>query len=456
MPEEQFTKICPRCGAVLPIHFGFRTWCDQCGWNLTREMPEPSNQFMNIWRRLGKKSAPKLLEEAKMFSNLRPRMSRQLILAYGLALLVHAFTLWLVYCAGWLLLLAGSELGHEFLILFLARVSCAALLLLLFWKVRPRLPRATQEMLHRGKASTLFRLLDRISEGTGLPRLEVVELTPEYAAGLELAGPQGDIILRLGLPLLYALSPQELVAALARAVAQSVSGSPLRIWLIHSAIGSLKAWHELFLLDRPSTTELEQPPKGELLAYPVPGLRFRTVPINIVTRHPMMKLLLALLRVLAVFPWLIARGIAMLIYPEMQRAEYRADGWSAQIGGTQAALSALRKQYLEDCYQSILEKTRLHIKTRIFKETRERLAAIPEREMQRIERIIAQGDEPLCLDPEGVLPPTRDRIEFLLSRPEERGQVQVSQMEYTQILAEIAPYELALEDAIFQTMPEKI
>src|SRR5207245_1727540 len=56
--------ICPECGARIPVHPDFVTWCDRCNWNLQPIQPAPPrNRVERLYLRLGRRRSRALFEE---------------------------------------------------------------------------------------------------------------------------------------------------------------------------------------------------------------------------------------------------------------------------------------------------------------------------------------------------------------------------------------------------------
>jgi hypothetical protein len=433
MTIETITKTCPKCGAKMPINFGFITWCDQCDYNLENTVEygdeKPKGMFPRLWVWMGKRSGQRLFKESFAAVDQSPRLTVSIILAFVVALFVHGLTLLMIAAAVTWLFWTVRDWGHVAGYIIFFRIIGALALLLITWKVRPHLGKMEKDVVRREQAGQfgldpLFALADRISEALGSQRIQAIWISSDFTAGISQNGWKRDHLLMLGLPLLITLDRQELVGLIGHELAHIVNKDPQRTWLIHNAIHSLMEWADLFFIDRVI-----------LIGWGLAGV------FNLVFQ--------AVMRVLSLFAWLAGVLIALLIYPNMQRAEYRADKRSARLAGTNAVLTLMRKLYLRQSINNIYVKAYHYPETRIMQEIHERMCSVPDREWLRIDRVINKGESRL----ENTHPTTKDRIALLRDRPSEAGQVSLSMAEFGKIMDGLKCFEDSVERRIRKEMP---
>jgi len=427
MSSPDHIRTCPKCGAQVPIYYGFPSWCSECEWNLQEEKPElPTGVFEKLWLWLGKRSGNWLLKEAIAQTDLRPRLTISVILAYGIALVVHAFTLALfasgIYLGGFAVISWGRQPNFMVAASFLGMILC----LFLVYKTFPRSRDIGKHTLNRQQAPALYRLLDVLSEKLNAPQVETVVIINELNASSSLRGFRRKFVLGIGLPMPLTLEAQEFVAVLGHEVAHARNGDATRSKWITMAVATLAAWHEIFRLDEP-------------LAFHSGGFAgLLALMIDIV------------FRVLASGFWLLAFLLILLLFRTKQRAEFIADGLSAKIAGTKAAKTSLKKSYLNEAYSNIF-KLLYHTPDTKYLTELHRLENIPEREMQRIDRLLKDDESRLDV----THPPTKHRLAYLDGRPMEAGQVGLSAAQYDQIRAEIGMLEEPIAQEIEQQLANR-
>ncbi len=385
MEEETLSRTaepgwreCPSCQASVPVHVGYVTWCDRCGWNLDPRRKEASrNVFESVARTLGQKQSQVLFRRFSRLETLRPTLSASKLLAYVFAAVIHGITL--AFALGGVTLLVW---GWPYLLAILAGLLCIGIA----WTLRPRFAEAPSETVPRKDWPALFQLVDRVAEALDAGSVDMVCVNERFSASFYRAGWRRRRVLCLGLPLWDILDPQEKVALIGHELAHDVNGDPNRGIFVGSAIYSLQHW-EWYV--RP---DYIWPPHSGLTGM-------LSVPFNLVLYG------LSLLFRLA------ASLLALLLWRDMQRAEYLADYLAAAVGGTEAMLSMLEKLHLEGTFMTTLHRIALNRDPmRDFSiEFRQRLDEIPARELERVRRL--QEIEHSRLDV--THPPTIYRIQAL-------------------------------------------
>lgn len=189
-------------------------------------------------------------------------------------------------------------------------------------------------------------------------------------------------VLSMGLPFWNALSTQERVALVGHEIAHGVNGDSTRSFIIGSALSSLDAWISLLRADPPPDAGL-----AGAVGYVITWLV--SIPLA-----------------------LVQGALAHLLWFEKQKAEYFADYLSATLAGTRAVLALLAKSNLGEHFDDVLQRgvySTSQSAAAALSLVRERLASLPERERDRLQR--AATLEGARLD--STHPPTAHRIQFL-------------------------------------------
>ena len=162
------TQQCPQCGATMPVHEGFITWCDACGWNLEPIQTDPPSSLLEaLYLRLNKRLSRNLFTSIIKVGDLRPRWTPTKLMAFFFAACVHLITL-LLLVLGLALIIQGWP--------NIMAIAFGALALGAVWILRPRLPKLDKDdiRLSHHEAPTLFGLLDRIADTLGARKVETV------------------------------------------------------------------------------------------------------------------------------------------------------------------------------------------------------------------------------------------------------------------------------------------
>ena len=261
----------------------------------------------------------------------------------------------------------------------------ASLCWLFVWLGRPRFQAGPEQMITAQQAPELYRLLTELAAAMHAPVPQRVRLDGQVNASVRHEGWSPRFTLTLGLPLMFALSPQERLGLIAHELAHGVNGDPLRGRWIGAALQVLHT------------------------------LRFAFYPDH--WRGPdVMSVLTNLWRLALALP---IEGLIWLFYAligeDNQRAEYRADLLAAQMAGSEAMHSLLDKLHFADLLEVALQKQRSnperphaflelrHIWDNLRPETQARCRA-------------SVSEERLRLD--SSHPPTADRISVITQHPQ--------------------------------------
>ena len=193
-------------------------------------------------------------------------------------------------------------------------------LLALAWLMRPRLGRIKRELRDRYKlpathAPALHELIDRVADATGAPRPQLVTVDFDWNASAMELGYRRTRVLTLGVPLMYALSPQELVG------------------LIAHELGHFAHDGRRTLLTMPACTVFGtlssalRPPPGDAIDRGFAGVYALVYTLFQLVAGSVSLLLYA-----------VHLAITAVDARDSRRAELRADGMAASAAGTAAAL----------------------------------------------------------------------------------------------------------------------
>lgn len=205
---------------------------------MTSTATGPTGPLERAWQRLSDREAARLREAFLRSPEPRPSSRRVLALVLAALILVgyaalFVLGLWL----GWLALapLLGSESGLSFISRFF--LGLAALTLGLFTvQARPRFPRLLGYEVSREEAPELHRLVKEVAGALRVKPPAHITVDGEVNAFMGSSGFPPRRVLGLGLPLLYALPPQERVAVIAHELAHARNGDPTRTGLIGTAL----------------------------------------------------------------------------------------------------------------------------------------------------------------------------------------------------------------------------
>ncbi|MBA3331233.1 MAG: M48 family metalloprotease, partial [Actinobacteria bacterium] len=236
------TQGCSRCGTPLPVADGYVTWCHECGWNLRPVEQDGTAQgrLHRLYDAAGRRVGNRMASRLRSADRLLPSWTPAKVAAHGIAFGVYGFTAALF--AGGLWLAAGAFPNP-------AALVAAALMLGVAILMRPRFGRPSAEgAVDRSSAPRLLALIDEVASALGTPPVHIVQIDEEYNASWAVVGLRRRRVLRLGLPLLAVLDPQERVAVIAHELAHGRNGDARRGFFVGSAVRGLG---ELYGVVRP-------------------------------------------------------------------------------------------------------------------------------------------------------------------------------------------------------------
>lgn len=255
-----------------------------------------------------------------------------------------------------------------------------ALMCLTFsWLARPNFRSRDDQALTPQQAPELYALLTEVAGLLHAPVPRILRINGQVNAFVTREGFPPRFSLTLGLPLIFAFHPQELLDLLAHELAHEVNGDPLRGQWIAAAINVLYALRLALYPDR----------------WDVGGVGTLTNGIRWLVVLPVLGLL-----------WV----FDALLGEASQRAEYRADLIAASISGSEAAVSGLDKLHFADLLEFALQKQRSNAeRPHAFLELRHAWDHLKLDQWERRRAEVAQHR--LRLD--SSHPPTTDRIEVV-------------------------------------------
>jgi Zn-dependent protease with chaperone function len=222
----------------MPVHEGFVTWCDRCGWNVNSRQPEKSqNPFRIAYRRLGQTQSQVLLERYKKGESLRPSLTLSKFLAGVTATMIHAITLGFTAFG-----IALIVLGWPYLVAIVGGLLCLGIA----WFLRPRPDEMPSEILSRAEFPALYRVVDTVVDSLGAPKTYGIVVNEDFNASYGQFGWRRKGVLSIGLSLWMILDEEEKVALIAHELAHSVNGDAARGFYIGLAMNSLENWYALF------------------------------------------------------------------------------------------------------------------------------------------------------------------------------------------------------------------
>ncbi|MGV9503090.1 M48 family metalloprotease [Streptomyces sp. NPDC003642] len=417
---EQITQACPECGAGIEGDRRFTLWCAACEWNIDPAKPEPERGRVDRARRaLARGYGEKLLGEVAQGDALAARRDTSAVLAYALALAVHAVTAVLLLAGVWCLVRGWGGVG----------MLAGAILLVMAVALRPRFARLPDDrpVLRRADAPELFALVDDVARSVGTRTVDAVVVGDEVNASVSTYGLRGRRRLTIGLPLWEILTPQERIALLGHELGHYGNGDTRHGLVVGTALQSLGQWHYSFA--------------------PIPNPAGMQILVNL----------------LYMLPRLFVRGVLMLLdqltLRAAQRAEYLADREAARAGSTEAAAGLMDRLLIADSAVTALQREANQASLRghgaALRAERpehlwDRLAAhmesVPGHEYERLRRVGARRGHSV----DSTHPPTHLRRTCLLTGPPLPAAVPTDAARERRIAAELAAARTAVARRIMR------
>ena len=399
------SQKCPNCGADVPVHTGYVTWCENCKWNLEPKQNDIPNSFYeSLTLKLSKRFGEQQFKELAQAPELKPSITPTKVVAVLIALSVHAFTIALLILGVTLIIVTKLS----------ASLLFAAIFLGLVWLMRPRIAKLpTDDLANREDFPALYKLADQISESLGAKPVDIIVLDNSFNASFGRAGWRRKDVLAIGLPLFEILGPQERVALLAHELGHGVNGDPTRSFVVWWAVYALGQWYSVFpsLGHRASRTN---------------EIAFGTFIANMIMIP------------LAQIPRLWLELLALLMFRDQQRAEYLADHLAAEAAGTEGELQLLRKLHMSQIAWMTVRRFYLNnLKGNLFEAIKTQVINVPQRELMRIDQVERMDESRI----DTSHPPTARRIDLLKARNVREPKIVLNEVDNAAINKEIASIE---------------
>jgi Zn-dependent protease with chaperone function len=401
--DQVNVSACPNCGNECPVISGYATWCEACDWNVSPPTPERQSKTrgkVNRWMDAS------VLPEASRGSAHR---------GFRVATYAYATFIYLVVIA---LFLGGvAVLWASFPNFF--GILLAILMIGIAWIAFPRFPKVPPGVIDRSKFPALCGLVDRVAHDLGAHTVDDIVINNQFNAFFATCGIRGRRVLGLGLPLMSALDAQELVALIAHEMAHDVNRDPIRGRYTGGAYIALQEMHGMLRTD----------------GFRIRGRGgFRAAEVAAASAFTRLSM-----RLLAVVTRPFVFVFEVLIRRDSQAAEYRADTLSAEVAGAPAAYGVLRMLHLRSLLDSVaggLVASRGDATT-LFERFREKIAVLPQREWQRLERYMQLEQTQL----DSTHPPTAERMRVIGNVDDHEPRVTVEPDEWQTIRRELQPLE---------------
>lgn len=339
-----------------------------------------------------------------------PSTRTALILAWGLAALILlgylAMTLYGIW--GLIQLPQADNTVKRIVLLITAPVA-----LMVAWVVRPTWGQRAGPALNQQNAPELLGTVAEVASALGVPVPQQIDLTSDLNASVGRRGRQ--TMLSLGLPLLYALGPQERVALIAHELAHDQAGDPRHSQLLGSAAQILDGMIGLL-----SPDALDQ----------------RNVPFRrLEVTRPDQEMIW--FKKAMTLPFLGLQWIFQLLTGQhSQAAEFRADLRASRVAGSESVINLLDRLHFTHLLEMAVQRQQTTPQQpHALAELRQMWAELTP---ERITRMRAgAANERLRLD--SSHPPTSDRLTVVGAHPAV-PQLILSAERSARIDAELAPH----------------
>ncbi|PPA70361.1 M48 family metallopeptidase [Jeotgalibacillus proteolyticus] len=414
MVREIQSEPCPSCGEEYPVVPGYVSWCDHCLYNVNPLADEEKKTFMErAYLSLGERNGKALLDKMIQQKSEKPSLNVNDVMAYIFASLVHLVSLGLIFLAGYLL----AVFYHEPIL-----VITAVMLLGVAWVARPRINRLEKEdvVLERSQLPELFGVLDDISDGLHIKRIDGVVLDGQFNAAIGQVGLRKKVILRIGMPLFSIMTPEERLALLGHELGHLANGDLSRGGYIGTAMNTLATWYQVIHPGIPS--EHDEVGVLEWISS-------------------------FFLRGIAFFPKSGYYLLLYLLYFNSQQAEYYADYAGARVAGGEASKMVLEKLQYHDTYAYSVRKTALsNDKTDLYSFFTHQLDTMPQREKLRLKKINEMEKSKV----DETHPPTHYRMNYLESKQMIDPLIEIDQERAERLDKELASYRKEIQETLVE------
>lgn len=379
---------CPECSSTIAVHYGYISWCDNCGWNAEGSTPnQPKTLYEKVYDDLGKRLGKKLLVDLLSEEKKRNSIWGTRILSYLLTSIVY-FVAATLFLSGLDILFRGGKNIFFYITGFI--------LLSLAWMARPRINQIQGKVVSKTQYKSLYRLADQVAEAIHAPKVDGIIIDENYNAYFTKVGLRQKRILCIGLPLFEVLEKDEKIALLAHELGHSANKDISRSFFVGTAIGTLQNWREV--LD-----------SRDLFQY---NLLF------LIVSSPYILITFIMVKIIDLFIY----SLSHLLWRDSQYAEYAADLKAAEISGSNAAIKLLNKLVYTDTYNNVVQKVALSsIRMNLFDELASCMKKMPKKELDRIRYL----EEKLEVRLDATHPPTIFRVEYLEKKNIENKKLEV-------------------------------
>jgi Zn-dependent protease with chaperone function len=400
--EAHDVVACPECGTDCPVLLDYATWCAACDWNVGPPIVQSRG---HVRRRLGRWMDASLLAEVG-----RGRTHRGFRLAtYAFATLVYAVVAGLFLGGLALIVLPFPNIFAIVFGVLMIGTACIAF---------PRFAKVPPGVVDRARFPALYGLADRVAARLGARPIDGIAINNVFNASYARCGVRGRRIMTLGLPLMSILEPDAMTALIAHELAHDVNHDPMRGRYIRGAYTALLEMHGLIQ------------PGGVIVV----GRNMASASVGV---SGMMANLAMRALSLVTRPFLYT--FEVLVRRDGQAAEYMADALSAEVAGADGARQTLDATHLGSLLDAMAGAavTRRSDPALLFDEFRRKVAALPDRERERIGRY-----QELCeASVDSSHPPTAQRRRVIDRRGARAPRVVISGAEWQAIRDELAPLE---------------
>lgn len=401
--DDGSANHCPRCGSSIPAYPNYSAWCDVCDWNLQPASPNSSfNNRSKLGRDIGAFADDLLFKRVTNAGSRLPRLT----VFQTIAILFSFIAIAINGLAIWASVAIGSSGGFSL-------VASGLLLLLTAWVALPRFDTvpAKRILTDPNAFPMINRIVGRVANALDTEVPQVI-LTEQFTATYGRVGWRRQPVLGLGHPFLALLNAEETVSLLAHELSHSQDGALTRSLFVRTALQSMRRWQRLFT------------PTSWFGGSDGVGILHK---LRVVATWLLLPIALPFVAIESL--------IRICCYQDSQRAEYVADASSVQVAGTRHTLSLLRKSYYQHLAALRIGYQRAPSQHK-FNQIHEELAAVPDREIDRIWRIAQRQPAQLT----GTHPSLPKRIAFLQSLEPQRAVVTISASEFELLQRELAAW----------------
>ncbi|CAH2713160.1 Protease HtpX [Neobacillus rhizosphaerae] len=374
--QRELFQECPDCHANIPLHMGYISWCE-CGYNLHHKKEEKKKtRIEQLYEQLGEKSGQIIFNKMINIENLMPGISLVNGLALLIATFVHTLSLASFLFGMYLLFIHYFSFMSLFLGLLLVGIA---------WFTRPRVGKLEkgERIIPREEIPATYAVMDELADKMGLKKVDGIIINEKYNASILKIGWRRRTIVKIGVPLFAAFTPEEQCSIIAHELGHYLNKDLTYGFYIGTALSTLFDWYSL----------LDPVPSNQTFEYSL---------LDMVTNFFM--------KILAQIPFLFFWFLLHLVWNNSQKEEYLADYRAAQTCGSQDTVTALEKLHYDDIFYHSLSNVSLNDgAANVIDEFRSRLEDMPEREKKRYKlRCEREGFQ---LD--ATHPPTAFRIQFI-------------------------------------------